>query len=216
MDRVAPISLQQSFWNQWNASTREKSVDEVPLRQAEVVRGWLDSLGRKDLDLMDAGCGAGWLCPMLARFGQVTGTDLSDKVLARAQIRTPRITFVPGDFMSLDFAKNSFDVIVTLEVLSHVPDQRAFLQKLASHLRPGGHLMLATQNRFVLRYLNFIPPPAPGQLRRWVGAPELRCMLDNDFEVLELFSVTPKMGRGLGIKRWIGAMEFAWLRTGSW
>ena len=211
MDRVAPISLQQSFWNQWNALTREKSVDEVPRRQAEVVCGWLNSLGREDLELMDVGCGAGWLCPMLARFGRVTGTDLSDEVLARAQSRARDVRFVPGDFMSLDFGKNSFDVIVTLEVLSHVTDQRAFLKKLASHLRPGGHLMLATQNRVVLRYLNFIPPPAPGQLRRWVGAPELRCMLDNDFEVLELFSVTPKMGRGLGIKKLIGAMECALL-----
>jgi len=42
----APISLQQSFWNQWNASYREKALDEVSTRQAEVVAdGWMRCIG---------------------------------------------------------------------------------------------------------------------------------------------------------------------------
>jgi SAM-dependent methyltransferase len=197
---VSPASLQQSFWNRWNES-REKSLEEVSRRQARVICGWLNALGRRDLDIIDVGCGAGWLCSQLRQFGRVTGTDLADEVLARAQCRTPEVKFVPGDFMMLDFGIHCFDVVVTLEVLSHVADQRAFVKKLASLLRPGGHLMLATQNRLVLQYFNFIPPPAPGQLRRWVDRRELRGLLQPEFEVLELFSVTPKMGRGLAIKQ---------------
>lgn len=214
MARVIPISLQQSFWNGWNASNRERSVDEVSRRQAEVVCKWLSSLGRKDLELMDLGCGSGWLCPELTRFGRVTGVDLSDEVLARARSRMPDVTFVSGDFMKLDFGKSSFDVIISLEVLSHVADQRAFLRKVCSHLRPGGYMMLATQNRVVLQYFNFIPAPAPGQLRRWVDRRELRNMLDSNFEILELFSVTPKLCRGLGIKKLINLAELAWLPPG--
>ncbi|EHK52505.1 methyltransferase domain-containing protein, partial [Allomesorhizobium alhagi] len=79
---------------------------------------------------------------------------------------------------------------------SHVADQPSFVRKLASHLRPGGHLMLATQNRFVLERFNRISPPAPGQLRRWVSRHELRRLLTPEFEVLELFSVSPKANRG--------------------
>ena len=210
MARVAPISLQQSFWNRWNASHRENSVDEIPRRQAEIVCGWLNSLGRTDLEIIDVGCGAGWLCRQLLRFGRLTGTDLSDEVLARAQERTPEARLIAGDFMKLDFGPGAFDVIVTLEVLSHVADPRAFLKKLASHLRAGGHLMLATQNRFVLQHLNFIPPPAPGQLRRWVDRRELRDLLAPDFEVLELFAVTPRVGHGLGIRQWLGAKGLRW------
>jgi 2-polyprenyl-3-methyl-5-hydroxy-6-metoxy-1,4-benzoquinol methylase len=191
-----PISLQQRFWNDWNASNREDAVDGVAVRQAEVVCAWLGSLGRRDLDIVEVGCGAGWFCPELARYGRVTGTDLSNEVLARVQHRTPNVTFISGDFMHLDFGLRAFDVVVTLEVLSHVADQQAFLTKLASHLRPGGHLMMATQNRFVLQYLNRIGPPAPGQLRRWVDKRELRALLEPQFEVLELFSVTPRLARG--------------------
>jgi 2-polyprenyl-3-methyl-5-hydroxy-6-metoxy-1,4-benzoquinol methylase len=190
-----PISLQQTFWNGWNASHREQAIDVVSARQAEVVCGWLDRLRRPDLDLIEVGCGAGWLCPQLMKFGRLTATDLSDEVLARAQHRLPEVTFVPGDFMNLDFGSAAFDVVVALEVLSQVADQPAFVRKLASHLRPGGHLMMATQNRFVLQHLNRIPPPAPGQLRRWVDKRELRALLAPEFEVEELFSVTPRLAR---------------------
>jgi 2-polyprenyl-3-methyl-5-hydroxy-6-metoxy-1,4-benzoquinol methylase len=126
----------------------------------------------------------------------VTATDLSDEVLARAQQRSPEVTFVAGDFMDLDLGTKRFDVLIGLEVLSHLADQAAFVTKLASHLKPGGYLMLATQNRFVLQRFNAIPPPAPGQLRRWVYRHELRQLLDPEFEVCELFSVSPKANKG--------------------
>jgi ubiquinone/menaquinone biosynthesis C-methylase UbiE len=112
MPETPPIPLQQSFWNEWNASTREKQLDEVSLRQARVVRSWLEALARKDLDILEVGCGSGWFCSELVSFGKVTGTDLSDDVLSRAEQRTPEVIFIAGDFMELEFG--SFDVVVTL------------------------------------------------------------------------------------------------------
>jgi 2-polyprenyl-3-methyl-5-hydroxy-6-metoxy-1,4-benzoquinol methylase len=204
MDQIAPISLQQSFWNRWNASTREKAIDEVSMRQATVVSEWLNSFERTDFKILEVGCGAAWFSPCLARYGRVTATDLSDEVLERAKRRVPEVAFVPGDFMSVDFGTGCFDVVVTLEVLSCVADQLAFISKIASHLRPNGHLMLATPNRFVLQHLNRIgrgpgdiPPPEPGQLRHWTDRRELRGLLEHEFDVLELFSVTPRANRGV-------------------
>jgi len=55
--------------------------------------------------------------------------------------------------------------------------------------------MLATQNRYVLERFNRIPPPDPGQLRHWVDRRELLRLLQQGFEVLELFSVSPKANR---------------------
>lgn len=192
----APISLQQSFWNGWNAECREIEIQDSCRRQAEVILGWLEGMGRRDLKILEVGCGAGWLCPQMAEYGKVTGTDLSDKVLARAGKRFPEVRYVAGDFMSLDFGNGTFDVVVTVEVLSHVADQAAFVRKMNSHLRPGGSLMLATQNRFVLQHFNSIPPPAPGQLRKWFDRHELRKLLQPHFDVREIFSVFPKANRG--------------------
>jgi len=56
--------------------------------------------------------------------------------------------------------------------------------------------MMATQNRFVLENFNDVPPPAPGQLRRWVDQRELRALLTPEFDVREMFSITPRANRG--------------------
>lgn len=208
LSETAPIPLQRSFWNGWNATNRETSIQDISQRQAEVVCGWLGGLGRRDLDIMEVGCGAGWFCGRLARFGRVTAIDLSDEVLARARRRVPEVDFIPGDFMALDLGGRRFDVIVTLEVLSHVADQRAFIARLAAHTRPGGRLMLATQNRPILQRFNRVPPPAPGQLRRWVDRHELTELLEPEFEVEQLFSVTPKANRGL--MRLVNSTKLNW------
>ena len=197
MAELSPIAAQQDFWNGWNSAHREDQIGEVESDQREVVLGWLRALSRQDLELIEVGCGAAWLCESLTEFGRLTATDLSDEVLSRAQRRLPAVAFVAGDFMALPFEREHFDVVVSLEVLSHVADQPAFIAKLASLLRPGGHLMLATQNRPVLQRWNEIPPPAPGQLRRWVDRHELRALLEPHFQVRELFSITPRSNRGL-------------------
>ncbi|MBB3234479.1 class I SAM-dependent methyltransferase [Phyllobacterium endophyticum] len=192
-----PLSLQQNFWNHWNATTREVHLDEVSFRQAAVVTSWLSQIDSTNLRILEVGCGSGWFCGQLAAYGNVTATDLSDQVLGRARTRLPSVKFVAGDFMQLDFGLEEFDVIVTLEVLSHVEDQAAFVAKIAALLRKGGQLMLATQNGPVLRRYNRIPPPGPGQLRLWVDRDELTTLLSKDFEVMELFSVTPRANKGI-------------------
>ncbi len=193
--RQAALSDQVAFWNDWNGAHREAGLADVSCDQARVVTSWLSTLGRRDLDIIEVGCGTGWMCGELQDFGRVTATDLSDQVLARARLRVPEARFVAGDFMDLDFGTNAYDVAVSLEVLSHVADQPAFLAKIASHLKPGGLLMLATQNRPQLQR-NDIPPPQPGQIRQWVDRHDLTALLQPEFHVEQLFSVTPRFNRG--------------------
>lgn len=194
----APIALQQSFWDYWNTQHRETSVGEVSSDQRRVVLAWLTDIGRTDLDILDVGCGAGWLEPSLKQFGAVTATDLSAEVLARMRARIPHVEFIAGDFMELPFEPSSVDVAVSLEVLAHVADQGAFIAKIHSLLRPGGWLMLATQNRPVLERhnSNSIEPAKPGQLRRWTDMQELRALIEPQFEIAEMFTKTPRASQG--------------------
>lgn len=191
------IESQRTFWNAWNAENREARVGEISRRQAEIVLDWLGTLGRDDLNIIEVGCGTGWLCPHLARFGRVTGTDLSDDVLRRAQLRWPHIKFIAGDFAALPLSEEAYDVVVSLEVLSHIADQPAFIAGIMRLLRPGGILLLATQNRTVLTQRCHIPPPQPGQLRNWVDRNELQKLLEACFDVERLVSATPVAHRGL-------------------
>lgn len=191
----APLDSQVAFWNQWNADERESRISKVSSEQAEIIISWIEGLGRTDLKIIDVGCGSGWLCQRLTRFGRVTGTDLSNEVLERTADRVPAVRFVPGDFMASDFKAEAYDVVINLEVLPHVADQPAFLSKLASLLRPDGYLMLATQNRPQLER-NDVPPPMPGQIRHWVDRQELTGLLEKEFEIQQLFSITPIFNRG--------------------
>jgi 2-polyprenyl-3-methyl-5-hydroxy-6-metoxy-1,4-benzoquinol methylase len=189
------IELQRRYWNDWNASNREQRLSEVSLDQRDAVLDWLFGLDRTDLNILEVGCGAGWLCPSLKQFGEVTATDLSDEVLARASARVPGVKFIAGDFMELNFQRE-FDVIVTLEVLSHIADHDAFIAKLNALLRPGGYLMLATQNRPVLEKFNTVAPQQPGHLRRWFDRNELEALLSPHFTLLKIATLTPVANKG--------------------
>ncbi len=187
-------STSKEFWNSWNREMREHQQGDVSLRQAEIVADRL--AGRSGLSILDAGCGSGWLSARLTRFGSVVGTDLADEVVERAGERVPEARFVAGDVMTVDVGSD-FDVVVSLEVLSHVADQPALMRRMYDWLVPGGRLLLATQNRPVLSRFNRIPPPGQGQLRRWVDRRELRELAESaGFRVDELFTVTPKADHG--------------------
>ena len=183
-------------WSDQNES-REDVQGEVSLRQARVVRQWLERTERRDLKILEVGCGVGWLLPTLTPFGEVVANDRPDDALSRASRRHPDVTFVPGDIMDVDLGHESFDVVVSLEVLSHVASQQAFLDRVATLIKPGGHLMLATQNRPVLAKYNNVPPPREGQIRKWVDQAELRELLRPSYMVSDLCSVTPVANGGV-------------------
>src|SRR6185295_17601872 len=176
---------QRDFWNKWNVS-REETRGRVSNEQRQVILSWLDKIGRRDLDIIEVGCGAGWLCADLIRYGRVVGTDLSDEVLKRAAEHLPSVEFIAGDFLKLDFGARRFDAAVSLETLTHVPDQAAFVRKCADLLKPGGLLLLATQNKTALEK-NQVKPQQRGQYRRWVDHDELAALLHEHFEIEELF-----------------------------
>jgi ubiquinone/menaquinone biosynthesis C-methylase UbiE len=190
------IEMQQSFWNRWHSANPNPGIGAKHRRQAEIVRTWLSRLGRADLRIIEVGCGSAWFTPALREFGSVTATDLADEPLAHARARMPDVEFITGDFMTIDFGSAPFDAAILLEVLGNVADQAGFVAKLARLVRPGGHLMLAIQNRPVLQKYNSVRPPEPGQVRHWTSAAELRDLLRGDFDVLRLYSVTVRADHG--------------------
>lgn len=174
-------------------------------RQAETVLHWLEEAGRGPLDIVEVGCGSGWLCAQLRRFGKVRGIDIADQALDVARSRWPDVTFIAGDFTAMHLEPAGADVVVTLEALSHVADQQLFIGQIASLLREGGLLMLATQNRFVLERMGGVAPPGPGQIRKWVDSRQLRSLLESCFEILQLTSLHPT-GHG-GVLRWVNSAK---------
>jgi 2-polyprenyl-3-methyl-5-hydroxy-6-metoxy-1,4-benzoquinol methylase len=189
---VPTLADQARYWDEWNAAAREdRTLNAASLRQAQAVEDLVAELGRNDLSIIDVGCGTGWLCERLSRHGTVVGTDMVETVLHRARHRWPHVRFICGNIFDLDLPAGGFDVVVSLEVLSHVEDQPSFMSRLASLLKPGGRLVLATQNRPIYERWRSVAAAHPAQLRRWVNAKELRALMAPHFRDVGLASLCP-------------------------
>jgi SAM-dependent methyltransferase len=56
----------------------------------------------------------------------------------------PGFNFTLGDVQILPFKDASFDLIVTVDVMEHIPDDRATFAEYARVLRPGGRILMHT------------------------------------------------------------------------
>jgi phosphatidylethanolamine/phosphatidyl-N-methylethanolamine N-methyltransferase len=99
--------------------------------------------------VLDVGVGTGLELPMFDRRTRLTGIDLSEPMLRRAQwrVRAKALGNVEGlvvmDAARLAFPDAHFDAAVAPYVLSVVPEPRASLDELARVVKPGGEIILA-------------------------------------------------------------------------
>lgn len=105
--------------------------------------------GRKP-ELLDVGCGVGLLHPYLSgAFSAISGADVSQKSIEQARGRNPGNRYLAYGGDRLPFEDDSFDVVLAVCVLHHVPvaDWMRFLGELHRVARPGGLVALIEHNR---------------------------------------------------------------------
>ena len=116
-------------------------------------------------EILELGCGAG--VPgtrlLLEHGARVMAVDISAAQIALAREHIPAATLIRADMMSLAFAPASFDAIIALYSLIHLPraEQSEVLTRVADWLRPGGWVLA---NFGVSDNPGFIDPD-------WLGAP---------------------------------------------
>lgn len=128
---------------------------------------------REDMkDTLDASCGAGELTLWMARRGmRVSGVDLSQAEIELARARAAEqgldIEFRVGDLSArTPFPGGRFDQIISLDTVTHIPDDTAVFREFYRLLVSGG--------RLVVSLAAFAPSgsgdlyPAQKALRRWV------------------------------------------------
>ncbi len=98
--------------------------------------------------VLDVGVGTGLELPMFDRRTRLTGIDLSEPMLRRAQwrVRGKALDNVEGllvmDAARLAFPDAHFDAVVAPYVLTVVPEPHASLHELARVVKPGGEIIL--------------------------------------------------------------------------
>lgn len=112
-------------------------------RRLEMIRRWGDISGR----ILDDGCGLGTYLEAFEpfsshRFGLEVEIERAVQALPRAE------GIVQGQGEQLPFSDDSFDLVLSNEVLEHVADDRQALVEMVRVTRPGGRLLLFCPNRW--------------------------------------------------------------------
>lgn len=113
-----------------------------------VLRSLLPDVG--DANVLDLGCGFGWFCrwAMEAGAAQVTGMDVSENMLARAQKEggAPVIAYVWADLESLTLPQAAYDLVYSSLALHYVENLDALMAQVHTALKPGGALVVSVEH----------------------------------------------------------------------
>lgn len=153
---LLPSALKDVIRRHWDS--RAPTFDDVAhhgLHTGPQRLAWLSRLEawaqRSALDVLDVGCGTGFLALLLAQLGhRVVGVDIADEMLERARAKAAEanahVRFEHGDAERLLFEHSAFDLIVERHLIWTLPDPAAALVEWSRVLRPGGQLVLVEGN----------------------------------------------------------------------
>jgi len=121
--------------------------------------------------VLDAGCGEGYGASLLASHAtRVVAADRADAIaIASARHHHPNLSFRALDVMDVASLGERFEVVLSFQVIEHLPDPEGFLRALRACTAPGGTLVVTTPNRLMTISEN------PYHLREWT-APELEAL----------------------------------------
>ena len=134
--------LESQSW--WNAGMRDTAG-------MLLTRASLPTTGA----MLDAGCGSGQTMSWFQRdhpSWSVSGIDVAPEGLASA--RSAGLSVEQASVLDIPFGDHRFDLVVTLDVLQHLPldgGDATALAEFARILRPGGKLLVRTNAQAIPR-----------------------------------------------------------------
>jgi 2-polyprenyl-6-hydroxyphenyl methylase/3-demethylubiquinone-9 3-methyltransferase len=140
----------------WDREGEFKPLHDINPLRLEYIRNYCALAGKR---VLDVGCGGGILTEELARLGaKVTGIDLGE-----APLTVARLHALEGG-LKIDYRQvsaeqlaeteaESFDVVISLEMLEHVPNPASIIIACTRLLKSGGKAFFSTLNRTPKAYL---------------------------------------------------------------
>ena len=113
----------------------------------EIVSAGIGPL--EELSVLDVGCGTGTTDQLLvSRVGSLHGVDISEEMLAQARASVPDAEYRWYDGEKLPFPDETFEVVVAICVLHHVPlsSRYKFVSEMVRVARSGGIVAIFEHN----------------------------------------------------------------------
>jgi SAM-dependent methyltransferase len=180
-------------------------IDEFHVRGQEVSHELAAAAAlQPGMRVLDAGCGLGGACRMLAEeYGcDVTGIDITADYIRTAQ-QLSQLTglqhstrFVQGSVLALPFDNNSFDAVWTQHVQMNIADKKTFYTEIHRVLTTGGRFVyyeILSQDHLPLNYP--VPWASDASLSFLVSSQQLQTLLqETGFQRVQ---VTDETARGI-------------------
>lgn len=161
IDRFARMAKE---W--WDPNGKFRPLHKLGPARLQFIRDRIAGHFRRDtsqprplsgLSVLDIGCGGGLVAEPVTRLGaRVTAIDPANESIEAAKAHAREggldIDYRATTAEALLSEGATFDVVLCLEVVEHVPDPGAFLKLCAGLIKPGGLLVASTINRTVKAY----------------------------------------------------------------
>ena len=140
-------------WQETASRFQLEAAYREPLINSGIPEALINDIG--EAAVLDCGIGSGSLSVALS--GAVSsriayhGIDISSGMLEAAEIAMRQEEIAPtlkqADVLSIPYADNTFDLVMSAHVLEHLPEPRQALKEMIRVLKPGGRLFVCMTRR---------------------------------------------------------------------
>jgi 2-polyprenyl-3-methyl-5-hydroxy-6-metoxy-1,4-benzoquinol methylase len=132
----------------------------------------------KNKKFLEVGCGLGYFSNKASKLGaKVTGIDIGPNLVKINKKLTPSGTFIVSSASNLPFKDETFDVVLSTEVIEHVDNQKRAIKEISRVLKKGGILVITTPNKIfkpLFDFLSFINIRPYHGNEKWIYSWDLR------------------------------------------
>lgn len=100
----------------------------------------------KDSFILELGCTYGYLFKHLEDYKNLYGIDISKHAINVSKSLNHTANFQVMDVQDLKFKPKTFDLIIAIDVLEHLPDPKKGIKEISKVLKPLGILIITTPN----------------------------------------------------------------------
>jgi len=140
----------------WDRNGEFKTLHDVNPLRINFIQKFIDL---QDQRIVDVGCGGGILTEGLAKKGaNMLGIDLSEELIDIADLHglesgvNAHYKKISAEALA-EAEPASFDHVVCMEMLEHVPEPGSIIAACAKMVKPGGYVFFSTLNRKPKAYL---------------------------------------------------------------
>ena len=136
--------------NRMSVYTTEITSDQIPSDNPihqRLLKAYHVAAPLVSGDLLELGCGEGrGIELLLPKVKSYLGLDKIEAVISSLKIKFPKAQFESGVFPPINLPDNSFDTLVSFQVIEHIQNDDQFLSEIHRILKPGGKAILSTPN----------------------------------------------------------------------